>query len=545
MSSQVVGADFTDGALLPNYVNGRLLVAEDLATSQQSLRTRDTRIGEAAGAGTVRGLWVTGSQTTLTIQPGLALCRAGGPVVVPRAVTLKLTHAVAAQPVDDSDFSCCGGAPGGEEGSALTEGMLLLTARASCRLDGQAPLVPPPTTQVSSCCAAQWQVEGVEFRAIVLPVGSVVAGAAVTDTNRRNLVAHWCFGTEQLLRFGRDPFAFDPAYGGFDRLAAADLTPYDVPLAVLHWDGHAVIDLDNWSARRRVTQPDAVPSAWSATVSERRESDGIARFLQFQDQAEELVSRALAGSARADTFFGQLPPVGFLPVDNSGFRKLAEEGVRDLAKQPAHPTYEEAAEAAENAWTSRRYRMTDSVPGESAENELQQIEIVSGVKEAVKTLRKEHISAFKQLLAVADASVGHGYDPERFFGSLGRSGGFLDWELAEWALEQSWRAMPVATRTREDDDPDAIADAKSNRERRDHADMRRATPFTYYYVIQNLETAADNTALYRQMSSRKRRANGGFSASRLYVVFIANRRWATRSRPPWLSYHPTGMTGAR
>ena len=27
MTSQVLGSDFTDGALLPNYVNGRLLVA--------------------------------------------------------------------------------------------------------------------------------------------------------------------------------------------------------------------------------------------------------------------------------------------------------------------------------------------------------------------------------------------------------------------------------------------------------------------------------------------------------------------------------------
>lgn len=541
MTSQVVGADFTDGALLPNYVNGRLLVAEDLATSQQSLRTRDTRIGEAAGAGVVRGLWVTGSQTTITINPGLALCPAGGPVVVPRAVTLKLTRSVAAQPTNDADFSCCGGAPGdADEGPGLTQGVLLLTARAGCRLDGQAPLVPPPSSRVSSCCAAQWQVEGVEFRAIALPVDAVVAGEKVTDSNRRNLVAHWILGTEQLLRLGRNPFGFDPQYRGLDQLAAADLTPYDVPLAVLHWDGHSVTDLDNWSARRRVTQPDAVPSSWSATVSERRESDGIARFLQFQDQAEELVSRALAGTAAADRYFGLLPPVGFLPVENSGFRKLAEEGVRDLMKEREPTTYEEAAAAAESAWTSRSFRLTESVPGLV---ETGQPRLSDDVKTAVKLLRTQHVAAFKQLLEVADASAGYGFEPQRFFGTLARAGGFLDWELAEWALEQSWRAMPVGTRTREDEAPTAGAAAQPERGPFEDQPGRGAPLLTYYYVIQNLETAAENTRFYRSLDRRTRRNKGGFSASKLYIVFIANRRWVTRARPPFVPYSSTSLLG--
>lgn len=533
MTNQVVGADFTDGALLPNYVNGRLLVAEDLATGQQSLRTRDTRIGEAAGAGVVRGLWVTSSQTTLTINPGLALCPAGGPVVVPRAVTLTLTHSVAAQPTNDADFGCCGGAPGDEEGSALTQGILLLTARASCRLDGRAPLVPPASSQVSSCCAAQWQVEGVEFRVVALPIGSVVAGEEVTDSNRRNLVAHWGLGTEQLLLLGRNPFGFDPHYRGFDTLAAADLTPYDVPLAVLRWDGRAVTDLDNWSARRRVTHPDAVPSSWSATVSERRESDGIARFLQFQDQAEELVSRALAGSATADRYFGLLPPVGFLPVENSGFRKLAEEGVRDLLKQRDVPTIEEATAAAESAWTSRAYRMTESVPGLVEANE---ITVSDELKEATRVLRTRHVAAFKQLLEVADASAGYGFDPQRFFGSLARAGGFLDWELAEWALEQSWRAMPVSTRMSQDEEPSAsVGFQTASRE------PEMVPPLTYYYVIQNLGAAAANTLLYRSADRRSRTKQGGFSTSKLYVVFIANRRWVTRARPPFAPYSSTSL----
>lgn len=522
MTSQLVGTDFTDGALLPNYVNGRLLVAEDLATGQQSLRTRDTRIGEAAGAGIVRGLWVTSTQTTLSIGPGLALSRAGAPVVVPKAVTLKLTRSVTAQPVDDSDFACCGPGAGDEETSALTQGLLLLTARPSCRLDGQAPLVPPPTSQTSSCCAAQWQVEGVEFRAIVLPVGAAVAGESVTTTNRRNLVAHWCFGTEQLLGLGRDPFSFDPAYGGFDRLPAADLTAYDVPLAVLHWDGHAVTDLDNWSARRRVTEPDPVPSPWSATVSERRESDGIARFLQFQNQAEELVSRSLAGSAIADTYFGYLPPVGFLPVDSGGMRTLAENSVRDLL----------AEEAPNNEPVVTHLNEPIGVAANLDET-----------AEAVKLLRAEQLAAFKSLLTVADASGGYGFTPQRFFGSLARPGGFIDWELAEWFLEQSWRAMPVATGSREDVDGDEIPVLANEKER---GEIRTTTLFTYYYVIQNIEAAAARTALKRSLGVKGNSTIGSLSAAaRLYVVFIANRRWATKAEAPVMPYSTTRLAGER
>ena len=363
MTSQVVGSDYTDGALLPNYVNGRLLVAEDLATSQASLRTRDTRVGETAGAGVVRGLWVTGTNTTITVAPGLAMSGAGEPVVVPRSITLQLTFATAGTPASGASFSCCSTDDGSGQGSSLTSGILVLTARPACRLEGSAPMAPSPGSTVSPCCAAQWQVEGVEFRAIALPIGTTVDGITITPGNRRNLVAHWCFGTEQLEQLGVDPFGLNPAYSGFDQLDPADLTPYDVPLAVFRWDGTAVTDLDNWSARRRVTDPDPVPSSWSVTVADRRLADGQARFLQFQDQAEELVSRALAGSAAAADFFGLLPPVGFLPVDNAQFRKMAEVNLRAVkvlqanAAEPATEGDTTAGIAAE--WAARPYSMSE------------------------------------------------------------------------------------------------------------------------------------------------------------------------------------------
>lgn len=555
MTGKVVGADYTDGALLPNYVNGRLLVAEDLATSQASLRTRDTRIGEAAGAGVVRGLWVTGTSTTLTITPGLGISEAGEPVVVPRKITLQLTFAVAAETPNHADFSCCGGEPVDGSGSSLTAGVLLLVARPACRLEGQAPMMAAPGSLVSPCCAAQWQVEGVEFRAIALPVGTTVAGEDVTSGNRRNLVAHWCFGTEQLATLGQDPFGFDPAYSGLDDLDPADLTPYDVPLAVFSWDGQGVADLDNWSARRRVTDPDPVLSSWSVTVADRRETDGMARFLQFQDQAEELVSRAMAGSAKAPDHFGLLPPLGFLPVDNLGFRKMAEDAVRDavvnLAEKEPVATAADVEDGSARDWASRNYLLE----GEAMESATPQ------------ALKKQQIGYYKNLAQIAEASVGYGYDPAKFFGPLGRLGGVIDWELAEWALNQSWKAMPVATGVDYQPDPDTDDSVgfvgeispEENVRLEEGADIHgmalgpnamadrsgrgirgSRAPITYYYVIQNLEAAESSTTRYRR-GSKSTRKKIGFVKSNLYVVFIANRRWARGSRPPFMDYALQGL----
>ena len=93
MASQLVGSSFASGALLPNYVNGRLLAAEDLATGQATLLRRDTMTGQAAGPGVVNGLWVTGAATALTVTAGLGLPPSGEPVSVPAEVTLPLSFA--------------------------------------------------------------------------------------------------------------------------------------------------------------------------------------------------------------------------------------------------------------------------------------------------------------------------------------------------------------------------------------------------------------------------------------------------------------------
>ena len=539
MTTQLVGADYTQGALLPNYVNGRLLVAEDLATEQNSLRTRDTRIGEAAGAGIVRGMWVTGSAATVTVSAGLAIAHTGAPVVLSESVTLQLAFAAAAPSDDASQFTCCTAEPAPGQTSPLTSGIYVLTARPACRLEGSAPLASAPGTQLSPCCVAQWRVEGVEFRAVALPVGEQVAGIKVTTGNIRNLVAHWCFGTEQLLALGQDPFRFDPSYGGLDDLDPDDLTPYDVPMAVFRWDDGSVVDLDNWSVRRRVTDPDPVLASWSVTTCDRRVADGQARFLQFQDQAEELVSQSLARSARAGDHFGLLPPVGFLPVVNTQLRGVADNRLQQtvaayqklIRTQPAAVVRDEvraewaARGAAANVGAAEK-------PGAATDTS----ETAKRVAE-LATLEADR-AYYQQIVDFVDISVGYGFDPSVFFRGLGRFGGVLTWDLAEWALQQSWRVQPVSTDL-------SVGLQAAALELVDRAAVILPQRLTYYYVLENIEAA--QAALLLQRSSVTRFAKlvqrPGFIRSNLYVVFIANQRWVNESIAPYISYRLGGLPG--
>lgn len=505
MTSRVVGTDYTDGSLLPNYVNGRVLLAEDLATGQATLRRRDQRVGQAAGAGIVRGLWVTGTQTTLTVQDGLAMSAAGEPVVVPQATTLALTLTTPGAPPDHADFSCC--TPESVDGTQtdLSTGILLLTARSACRLEGAAPTAAA-TGAGSACCTARWQSQGVEFRAIVLPVPETVAGTPLTASNRRNLVAHWCFGTERLAQFPVNPFGFGASWTGFDQLDASDLTPFDVPLAVFAWDGSAVTDIDNWSARRRVCNPNPAAAPWAIAVSDRRVADGEARFLQFQDQAENLVSQGKAANTIAARYFGLLPPVGFLPVANRQFAAMAELAVqqqRDLRAAQPEPAAQVRNDLAAQ-WAARPFAFIGA-PASPVEPPDPAI---------------DPVAFYQQLGALAKASVGYGYNPETFFRGLGQVGGFVDWELAEWALDQSWKRPPVATTT--PDQPGRIP----------------RLPFTYYYVLPNLLAAQQATVLERIAVRRQL----GFVRSNLYVVFMANIRWASGTDAPAIPY-PTNVFG--
>ena len=236
-----------------------------------------------------------------------------------------------------------------------------------------------------------------EFRVTLLPVGTSVSGIKLTGDNRRNLVAGWCYGVDPLADLPADPFSFDQAYG-LDLLT--DLTDDDLPLATFGWSGQSVTDLDNWSARRRIIEPEPDSGGWAVLTAARRTADGRARFHQFQDQADELVASQRAGQATAWETFPLLPPVGFVPVDVGDLKSVITRltDIRDAQDEDPGP--------------KRRLRET-----------------------AVRDL--------EMLTDAAAAASGPGFNPRTFFGSLARFGGVIDWEIAEFLLRESWYRPPV------------------------------------------------------------------------------------------------------
>ena len=290
----------------------------------------------------------------------------------------------------------------------------------------------PPGSDTPVACTAQWQVEGVQFKAIPLPAGDGVNDTANSIDFRRNLLAYWCFGTAQLAALDVGPFTFNPAYRGLDQLASTDLTPCDLPLCVFYWDSGTITFVDNWSVRRRMTRPDVSGAPWSAALADQRSADGEARFLQFQDQISDLVSRGVSRKTVASQTFGTLPPVGFLPVAPSQF-------VRDVA------TFSQGTGIATVS--------TDAAAAAQSPGILS-------------------LEAFSLLQSrVSQSGPESGFVPDAFFGPLGRPGGYLTWDTAYFALRQSYFLEPVAT-------AEPVA-----------TERETGPGISYYYVVENLTAA--------------------------------------------------------
>ncbi len=323
---QLLGSSFDQGLRAPHYVNGRLLAAEDLKADRDATLARLAWLGRAAGPGVIDGLLVStapSSATSLQVTAGLGLNRNGDPIRLASPVTLPLASiAPGAAPQDDAgrfarcDFSA------GNSSTSIPSGAYLLTALPASQLDGLAPLQASAGSTSPASCTGKWEVEGLQFKAIPL-VGFPTSG--VTGDNRRNLLAHWCFGSEALRKLAVDPFSFDDRYGGLDQLGS-DLTGCDLPLAVFFWTGSALDFVDGWSARRRLTRPSAL-DAWSGLLSDKRVAEAQARFLQFQQQAGELVESGRAAKAVGSLVFPFLPPAGLLPITTSAlFARVRQAG---------------------------------------------------------------------------------------------------------------------------------------------------------------------------------------------------------------------------
>ena len=318
-----------DGGLrTTHFFNGRLLSAEDLALDQVGNREARQRLGRAVGSGIATGLETfptpgtsTAASPTVTVRAGMALNRKGHVLCLTSDAELSLVRRLDAVSTDGAMFREC--KPQHQLIPVTGDGLYVLVLAPASGTEGRAPVSGLGNT--GAACNARYDVEGVQFRLVQVPVDPTL----LTDTaHLRNRAAHACFGIAEALTaafvdpFERELSTDDGAYGVVDGLRATQqITDCDVPLALLYWTARDGIQfVDNWSVRRRVTAPDA-SNRWTLFHGNRRASEAEAMFLQFQEQIGDMLDSepGLTGFGIADRF-ELLPPLGIVPISVGGLR---------------------------------------------------------------------------------------------------------------------------------------------------------------------------------------------------------------------------------
>ncbi len=300
-----------------NFFNGRLLAGEDLTTEQQSNRAAHALLGQSIGDGVVYGFEVSvgandPTAPTLKVTSGEAINRSGAVLSLENDIEVALARsangtAATATPV----FQDCEPPQAGPYVAGA--GMYALTVGPASKPNGLAEV--NGLSNIQAPCNTKYNEQGVQFRLI-----PILQNVTLPDQNHiRNFVAYQCFGVTDQTKFPTDPFNADlTSYGLMDQLRAGQsLTNCEVPLAVMYWTSDlGVAFVDMWSVRRQVFRQGAAGN-WSPVTSARRATEGVAMFLQFQDQMDDLISAStVPTSIIAANYFQYLPPVGFFPIGN-------------------------------------------------------------------------------------------------------------------------------------------------------------------------------------------------------------------------------------
>ena len=336
-----IGTDYDADLRAPHYTNGRLLTAEDLQSDQRAVLERLAQVGKGAGFGIIDGYRVTAvsGKRDLRITAGIGINRRGDVVRLAAdsiALPVQPISEEAAAMRRSGRFEACEGDEAAPT-AALNDGAYLLTVAPLSRLEGSVPRYACDGAETATC-ANQWEVEGVEFKIIRL-TGYTAPTGNRRDRNR-NLLAHWFYGSAALDPLMHNPFEFAPVYNGFSKIAAADLSECDLPLAAFYWADNQISFVEEWATRRRLIHPYPA-SAWKANISDQRVAEGEARFVQFQTETADLQQRfgSKTGDVRAATHFAYLPPVGLLPINpyelilvDAFGASLSEEYERTIAK---------------------------------------------------------------------------------------------------------------------------------------------------------------------------------------------------------------------
>jgi len=333
-----------------NFVNGRVLTAEDMTAERTATLQRQRLMGNCVGDGVASGFEVTLSassvaygQQVVHITAGVAVNRNGDVMQLSSDTDVTLTATLPSVTVNGLFAPC---AP--PQMQLTNPGVYLLTVLPASGYQGQAPVTQLNSAGVATSCSSRYQTAGVQFRLSLvtlastgtglqptlyalanqiqtqLNTGTTAATLAPQLSKLRNGLAHACFGTDTLSTYAANPFAGLPgassfdAYGLVDAQRAAGLvTECEVPLALAYWSQQGILFVDMWSVRRPVVSA-AASEEWPIFSGRRRWTEGLTMFLQFQDQIQDLMSGAAnpltASTVSAAQLFYYLPPVGLLPI---------------------------------------------------------------------------------------------------------------------------------------------------------------------------------------------------------------------------------------
>ena len=296
-----------------NFFNGRLLTGEDLTAEQQANRVAHSLLGQAAGAGVAYGLEVSESATlsqvaspVLSITRGLAVNSNGGTLLLDSDTDISLVRPASPVSGGSSVFAEC--LPMQSGVYIAGAGVYLLTIGPASATQGLAEVSGVSTG--AAPCNSKYKADGVQFRLVQLDLTQTELG----DVNHlRNLVAYKCFGVTDWAANVTDPFGTSTSteHGLIDQLRAANtITGCEVPLAVLYWTAtDGVVFVDMWAVRRALVSRDLL-DAWAPGAGRRRTAEGLAMFLQFQQQVNDLLQSAPGVnplSVKVTDFFRYLP----------------------------------------------------------------------------------------------------------------------------------------------------------------------------------------------------------------------------------------------
>lgn len=323
MTNNLLTPILNDRTRSVNFFNGRLLTGEDLTAEQQANRVAHSLLGQAVGSGVAYGLEVTESAAlsqvaspVLSVKRGLAINPNGGTLLLDSDTDISLVRPASPTTGGSSVFKEC--LPMQSGVYIAGAGVYLLTIGPASATQGLAEVSGVSTG--TAPCNSKYKADGVQFRLVQLDLTLAELG----DVNHlRNLVAYKCFGVADWAADVTDPFGtHSGGHGLIDQLRAAQtITGCEVPLAVLYWTAtDGIVFVDMWAVRRALISKDLL-DAWAPGAGRRRVADGIAMFLQFQEQIAELMESPITVSTLtsivATDSFRYLPALGLLPLSGT------------------------------------------------------------------------------------------------------------------------------------------------------------------------------------------------------------------------------------